>query len=69
MFCRYVGCADIAAWELRGTLPQMHGHREFQAQPVEGSNPEKKAASFRTFSKSGLDPPPLVLDTFEVTFI
>ena len=35
-----------------------------------GSNPEKKAASFRTLSKSDLDPPPpLVLDTFGVTFV
>ena len=30
---------------------------------------EKKAASFRILSKSGLDPPPLVLDTFGVTFV
>ena len=31
---------------------------------------KKKAASFWTLSKSGLDPPPpLVLDTFEVTFV
>ena len=33
---------------------------------AKGSNPEKKAASFRTLSKSGLDPPP-VLDTCGVT--
>ena len=40
----------------RGSLPK-------------GSNPEKKAASFWTLSKSGLYPPPLVLDTLEVTFV
>ena len=36
---------------------------------TKGSHLEKKAASFRILSKSGLDPPPLVLDTFGVTFV
>ena len=36
---------------------------------IKGSHQKKKASLFWTLSKSGLDPPPLILDTREVTFV
>ena len=62
---------DEDSWEdkKKHQVPLLQSGIDQPGQP-KGSNPEKKAASFWTLSKSGLDPPPpLVLDTFGVTFV